>query len=407
MPARIARREFAKGVIDLAIRKALDSLGRKPRRSFDHLLGNVRSRSDLLRPSRHVGRVDAGFLDSIVQGLLALIEHRKGWLRPLEEWEPAGRTSISMFSSLAHHLLADYPVPPVLLSAWFLGTQWPAQQQQHWFLHVGRGGSLRTAGFPVELTRKMADEFARAPAQFPIEFALRWAQVRGLGGSHDLARAVAATRLGREFDNAEFWISAIHFCINHPRIGPGEVEPVVEFLHDQRFEPPRAIIGGDVEVELDPPQPDLSLKGWSAASLLRRVEEWKARRRVEAKRMLICWDRSAIGEFLGEDELGQAWTIRELLDSDELAAEGRAMDHCVATYTSRCAKRTSTIWSVRIERQGSRERVVTVEIDPESREVVQAKARSNEEPDEPCLEILRRWAGQEALKVEVDSVACP
>jgi len=72
----------------------------------------------------------------------------------------------------------------------------------------------------------------------------------------------------------------------------------VEFLHDQRFEQPRAIIGEDVEVELAPPQPDLSLKGWSAASLLRRVEEWQARRRVEVKRMLIRWDRSTIGEFL-------------------------------------------------------------------------------------------------------------
>ena len=53
-----------------------------------------------------------------------------------------------------------------------------------------------------------------------------------------------------------------------------------------------------------------------------------------------------------------------------------------------------------IEGPEGRERVVTVEVNPASREVVQAKARCNEEPDESCLAILRRWAGQEALKVE-------
>ena len=46
----------------------------------------------------------------------------------------------------------------------------------------------------------LAHEFAHAPANFPIEFALRWAQVRGLGGSDELARAVvdAARSVSRD-----------------------------------------------------------------------------------------------------------------------------------------------------------------------------------------------------------------
>ena len=101
------------------------------------------------------------------------------------------------------------------------------------------------------------------------------------------------------------------------------------------------------------PQPGLSLKGWSANSLLRRVEEWRERRQAEEREarrveerearrkarlepVFARWDRSAIGEFRSLDDAGQTWTVRELLDSDELAAEGRAMSHCVATYTARC-----------------------------------------------------------------------
>jgi hypothetical protein len=41
-----------------------------------------------------------------------------------------------------------------------------------------------------------------------------------------------------------------------------------------------------------------------------------------------------------------------------------------------------------------------VEVNPANREIVQAKARCNEEPDEPCLAILKEWAGREGLEVE-------
>jgi hypothetical protein len=133
---------------------------------------------------------------------------------------------------------------------------------------------------------------------------------------------------------------------------------------------------------------------------MRRVLEWQAERKDQGKRTLIRWARSHIGEFVGRDEAGRAWTIRELLDSDEMAAEGKAMEHCVATYTDWCARRLTSIWSVGIETPEGRQRVVTVEVNPTSREVVQAKARCNEGPDESCLSILKEWAGREGLKME-------
>lgn len=399
MPARAARREFVKVAIDEAIRKALATLGRKPRRAFEHLLGNVQARSELLRPSRYVGRTEAGCPGQIVGGLLALVEHRKHWLRPIEAWEPGGGAAVPMFSSLAHHLLACYPVPPVLLSAWFGGTDWLARHRQGWFRHAGLGRSLRTAGFPLRLTKGMAHEFAHAPADLPIEFALRWAQVRGLGGTCDLARAVASTHLGREFDQEEFWATVIHLFVNTLRLDLGVIDPIVEYLHDRRFVSHRAIVGEDTEVDLDPPEPDLSVKGRTVASLLKRVEEWRAeRRRKEARRRIIRWERSDIGEYRRRAEGGRTWTVRELLDGDGLAEEGKAMQHCVATYTGCCLRGTSTIWSLGLEGDEGRERLVTIEVDPKTREVVQTKARCNEEPDEASRAILIEWAGREGLK---------
>ncbi len=403
MSVTIAPREHAKALIDRSIRKALAAqTSGKPSVGIVQFLGEVRGRSDLLRPSRFRGRIEDGWLDTILCGLLALYAHRREWFRPIHRWEPQETNPLPIFSSLAHHLLADYPVPPVLLSVWFLGDTWEGRRQQGWFKHAGLGKSLRTAGFPIRLTKRAAHEFAHAPAHYPIDFALRWAQVRSLGGSDGLARAVAATRLGRDFQNDVFWNSLIHLFLNSPRLDPAHVESIVEYLHYQKFESRRVIIGEDTEVYLDPLQPELSVKGRTVASLMRLVVEWRAEQKDESNRTLIRWDRSSIGEFLVQDESGRTWTIRELLDSEEMAAEGKAMEHCVATYTESCARRLTTIWSVGMETSEGRQRVLTVEVNPASREVVQAKARCNEEPDESSMAILKDWAGREGLKMEAE-----
>ena len=349
MPTKIAPREHAKALIDRAIRKAIFRSFSKPNLGILQYLSDIRGRSELLRPARYRGRFEYGWLDTILDGLLALYRHRREWLRPLHRWEPRESNPLPLFSSLAHHLLADYPVPPVLLSAWFRGDTWQGRQQQGWFKLAGLGTSLRAVGFPIRVTRRMAHEFAHAPAHYPVDFALRWAQVKGLGGSDNLAGVVASTRLGRAFENDDFWTSVFHLFINSVRLDPAHVDPIVEYLQDRKFEARRVIIGEDTELFLEPSRPDLTVNGRTVASLMRRVVAWQAERKEQAVRTLIRWDRSSIGEFIGQDPAGRTWTIRELLDSDEMAAEGKAMDHCVAGYTDCCVKRLSTIWSVRVE----------------------------------------------------------
>ncbi|MEW4568277.1 PcfJ domain-containing protein [Tautonia sp. JC769] len=395
-------REFAKSNIDEAIRLALaESGGVKARRALSRMIWTVQGRSDLLRPARHAGRSDAEMLRRIVRGLAALLGFRASWLRPLEEWEPRGERARGVFSSLAHHLLANYPVPAVLHAAWFEEAGYWAYRQQHWFHHVGMGRSLRSAGFPIALTRRMAHEFSNAPAHVEVGFALRWAEVRGLGGSEALANAVASTRLKREFLGQEFWRSLIHLLLNARGLELGQITPIVEYLYHQKFAQRTVIIGEDTELSIDPPRPDLSIKGCTAASLVRRAREWEAERRPEGPvRRRFAWDRSGIREFQGDRTEGKAWTIRELLDSDDLAAEGKAMKHCVATYTEFCVKRRSTIWSLGLEGPDGRRRLATIEVDPSTKTVVQASMKCNEEPDEPCRSIVREWASREGLTVE-------
>ncbi|QDV35805.1 PcfJ domain-containing protein [Tautonia plasticadhaerens] len=402
MPTAIAPREFAKRLIDRAIHDSLDeAVGAKSRRAFSHLLWNVQGRSDLLRPRRLAGRADAQASARLVSGLLALVECRRRWLRPLEGWEPAGVGPLPLFSSLAHHLLARYPVPPVLLSSWFRGPGWPGNRLRHWFLEAAAGGSLRAILSTVRMTRRMAFEFSQAPPHVPIEEALCRARVRGMGGPDALARAVAATRLGRTLYLDPFWSSLISLLMNTPRLDLGRIDPIVEYLYAERFEYRTVVIGEDTEVQLEPPRPELSIKGCTADSLARRAAEWGARRRPGApERRLFRWEPSGLGGFRREGGDGRAWTIVELLDSDALAAEGKAMRHCVATYTAGCARGRSSIWSLGEECPGGRRRVLTIEVDPESRSVVQASKKCNEDPDEASMALLREWAGAEGLSID-------
>src|SRR4051812_26035296 len=194
MPALLTeRREFAKSVIDRAVRKTLKGLCGQKRRAFQTVLWNVQHRSELLRPSRYEGRIGVERPTKIVQGLFALACFQKAWLRPVDEWDPCGvkPNPLPLFSSLAHHLLANYPVPPILLQSWFNPAAARRDCGQYGFYHIGRGGSVRTAGFPVLLNRRMAFEFTQAPVDLTVPAALRWAQVKGLGGSDRLATVLA------------------------------------------------------------------------------------------------------------------------------------------------------------------------------------------------------------------------
>jgi len=397
------RKEAAKAAVDLVVRKALQDAGRSAARvALERLLRHVRERSDLLRPTLNRGRAGALTTPEIVSGLAALAAHFKAWLRPIEEWVPREANARPQFLALAHHLFANYPVPAFLVSAWFRGPIPDAYMWQRRFIHWGRGQSVRTMELPARLNRAMAHELGRVPAHLSVEHALRWAQVRGLSGDDALAQAVCASRLGSHFENEDFWLTVLQFFVNHPRLDLRHVRPIVEYLHHQKFHYERVIIGEDTEIGIAPPQPDLTMKGRTPASLLRRAAEWQEQRSEPPPvRRYFSWPASPIGGFRRIDDQERVWTIRELLDSDELAAEGKAMHHCVAEYyVASCHQRSATIWSLGLELPQERERVLTIEVDPNSRSIDQASMHCNEEPDAWCREVLRQWAEQEGLTIE-------
>ena len=92
MSVMCAGREFAKGLIDRSVSKALGSVGGKSRRAFLGLLWNVQARSELLRPRRFEGRAEAVRLDELVGGLLALASTATTGSGRSRSGAPRGRT---------------------------------------------------------------------------------------------------------------------------------------------------------------------------------------------------------------------------------------------------------------------------------------------------------------------------
>jgi hypothetical protein len=108
------------------------------------------------------------------------------------------------------------------------------------------------------------------------------------------------------------------------------------------------------------------------------------------------WNATFIEPFRYESE-SEVWTIHEILTGSELRAEGGIMQHCVASYLQACARRTTSIWSMQVQKHETRKRVLTIEVAPDTKTIWQAKGKRNSPPDEVAKQVLHRWATQAGL----------
>ena len=399
------RRTAAKAALDRMIHGALGSVAGAEYEALQSLIGHLRRVSSLLRPQRFQRWHETVGQCRIVDGLVSLARHSFDWLRPFDGWIPGDLPPIPAFTSLAHHLFANYAVPRFMTSVWFAGSTGDARQRQEWFKLMGRGRNIRSADLPIPLTRSMAHHFCLAPDHFSVHYALRWGQIRGMGGNERLAYALIATRLGQDFNHDDFWKTVIQFFVNNPNLDLTHVGPIVEFLHHEKYEVRQGVLESGELGTLGPSRADLSLKGRSISSLLRDVREWRRRRGIDSRQPLLWWKPSPIGGFRLVDEDTdphnvRLWTIREVLSSSQLSEEGKAMRNCVAGYARYCAGRWMTIWSLRVEDRRGEHRVLTIQVDPTARIIQRALRSGNRAPRSKDRAILQMWAQQEGLKLE-------
>jgi hypothetical protein len=154
------------------------------------------------------------------------------------------------------------------------------------------------------------------------------------------------------------------------------------------------------------------MKGRTATALLRLVEEWHGQLARESRKRPVQWEGSGINGFRmmdGSPESGDGvcWIVQELLTDQAVREEGKAMNHCVASYARSCAKGHTSIWSLQVEdcRTGARRRTMTIAVQNARKLITQARGRCNRLPGAKhaslrlnrAPEILEAWARQEGL----------
>lgn len=377
-------RRHTRACVDAAIHHVFASLCRRPAETafFAHLLEVVRHRSDLMtRPPAVLGNlVQVDVLRNFLPFESSLVRGPEGWL---------GATGhpLCVVDSLAGHLFGRYSTPRFLASAWFGGHTPDRIDRRRWFVAHAQGQAFRRLALPIPMTRKMVHIFVhQTPDHLAIDHALRRAELLGLGGTPELVDAVLATDLAEDFSEPERWQIVLQWLVNcGDAVDLTQLRPLVDFLRANLH--------------------TVDLRGRTFASAMRLVRDWHGwLGRLRSR--LVSWPRSRWTEMVVPVEPTPTeprraeWRLVELLDSHQLAHEGRVMRHCVSTYARACAAGYSSIWSLRHRwsDEPCARSVITIEVQPGTRMIVQVRGPANSRPRGYPLELVRRWAARERLR---------
>ena len=335
------------------------------------------------------------------------------WVRPIQDWHPKSSRPSRQFSELLRHLYAERSYPPIPL---FMDSAWKNRSpQRNFFKHVAAGESISTAeNLPVPLTRKMAYYFLMVPmpAGSAIEKAFVWAQVRSiLGGGRQLMN-ILWKKFGTDErslenwghfarDNA-FWINVIHFLGRHPKLEATQIALIIDYVYSQKYENARA-------------EENFSMKGRTAAALLRRAETWQKDIEGLAALEMVKWQPSGIGEFDFRDvDTGsgsqRCWGIKEVCSTQDLLRTGRVLLNCLSdvsrfnenfSYAKRCYTGELSIWTLEVRENTSKSRkvlTIAVSLKKGIPEIIEVSGRKNRPPTDDEVRIVETWAAQEDLK---------
>lgn len=340
-----------------------------------------------------------------VEALINLSRFGSAHIRPAAEWPGTTLSWRPAVSSLAHHLVCKYEVPVFLASSWYSTEGAAADKKRGWFVAHARGASFRSLNLPILMTRKMEHVFLKSHDHLAVEYAIRRAELLALGAPAEFVQAVLSTRLATDLSNGEFWRTVWIFLIANASImDPAQISPMIDYVQALRHD--RVAVETPAgTVEVDPPQPTFSIKGRTVHSMLRLMRDWH--RSLGLGSAGLAWTPSPLQPMVIEEASQDAsaqprrWQMMELTNSAQLRAEGAALHHCVASYADRCCQGMARIWSLRLLRGDQVHHVLTIEVDPKRRAVVQARGWANRAATGKPLRLLQDWAYRERLQMAI------
>ncbi|EDP96911.1 PcfJ domain-containing protein [Kordia algicida OT-1] len=308
------------------------------------------------------------------------------YVKDVTTWKRKSHNAEKQLKDLVKHCFAKYEVPAFMYEAWFDINR----KYMSWFIDLGRGQSVKTLSkVPVRLTKKGAHQFLQAPANYTIEMALRRAQALAFGNDELLAERIACTALSRNgFQHESFWETVIQFFMKQTMLDFNKMTEIIDYLsHCIRQ------------------NAAYSIKGRTITSLTRQSDEWHTEQAIHRASMVevFTWKPTLNSSYVivnrSEKDV-KKYRLFELCSSKELIAEGRKMNHCVASYARSCCVKVTSIYSLRCTSfSKGHETLATIEMDIRSQTIVQAKARFNKPISAVAKKIMKDWAAHHDLKI--------
>lgn len=385
---------------DRAISLAYARLATEPlaAATFHELLHCVRIRGRRLLDAPIVNGHHPG-----IEALVNLSRFARRHIRKIRDWPGTTGSWRECVAVLAEHLVCRYPPARFLAAAWYATDDRYAERKRHWFIAHANGARFRSLDLPIAMTARMEHIFLTSPHHLGIEYAMRRAELLGLGASEEVVQAVLATPIATDLRNGEFWRTVWMFLIaNAGAIDTTQIGPLIDFVQAIRHEQV-TFETQDGLVLRDPPQPSFSMKGRTASSMMRLMDVWH--RGLGRAHGGLTWDPSPLRpmtiEEPGEDPAAPpiVWRLIELTNGEQLRTEGSALHHCVGSYAYRCRWGLSRIWSLRLQRGDWLRHVLTIEVDMKRRTVVQARGFRNRWASGKPLRLLQDWTVRERLRL--------
>lgn len=317
--------------------------------------------------------------ESLIQAVYNVFQFKANWRNDILKWNPVSKYASLQFVELAGYLFCKYEVPAFLYKAFYEPND---KRFIRWFIHLAAGGKVKEMDdMPIPFTQKMGHYFIQASADLSIVSALRWAQVKGLGGNDELAKRITYSWIGtKPYGDENFWESFLQLLIRSGMFNFEKLTELIDYVREAKRE-----------------NAGYHLKGRTLQSLTRQSDAWHGvYKHVKGN---FFWNPSGFyGLKINRKE--DIIKVEELTEAKRLIEEGTAMKHCVASYTHLCAQGRSAIFSLRKYSGGELNDIIaTIEVNIFLKTIVQAKAKMNRKISEEARKYMELWAAKNALTI--------
>lgn len=355
-----------------------DKLRRPCRRLVDCLLSRSHILTDL-HPSEFAA----------VPALLRVAAYFHRWRRSPETWKPnTAATPQEQWSSLLRHLFSKgYPLPAFLDSAWL--AKGPLRHlERDIYCAIASGKSPKEVkGFPRSVSARAFHLAMGAPPDLSISQALRWGQVRAIGGCRALWKVVSLSGMAIDFSNDAVWVPLLEKMVATRKFHTRDFGVIVDHLIEE-------IKTGGIHHAMRLLKEPFEILRKRALNNWRDIFDSLARdgvvfrspgvRHARTRCLMISILHGHWPLMVGSPRLEMVrhrqhvWEVHQLTSFLDLITEGRRMNNCVAKYRDDCMTGNSAIFSFRYRHpDGETDPGFTIEVWPSCRWVWQIRNRRN------------------------------